>query len=132
MKKVLYWFVVFLGLVFVSAMPASAAIEKMECGGTEPFWSGVISDQQVTFELGTTTRTYPKPLYTRAAGAPFVTSLQATGKTGQVIGFIVNDETCSDGMSDRRFPFSVHLIVDGKTYTGCCASASKPVIEPNE
>jgi len=27
------------------------AIEKLECGGTEPFWSAVFADQQITFEL---------------------------------------------------------------------------------
>ena len=31
-------------------------------------------------------------------------------------------------MSDRRYPFSIHLIVDGNTFTGCCStSTSQPV-----
>ena len=120
----------------VGAGPGDTSIEKLECGGTEPFWNGVLTDQQITFELsGTTTRTYPKPTYAPAAGAPNVTSIQATEKTGQLTGFVVNETPpsyCSDGMSPRGFPFSVHLIVDGKPYTGCCASASHPIIELKE
>jgi uncharacterized membrane protein len=131
------------------------AIEKLECGGTEPFWSAVFADQQITFELsGTSNRTYSKPTYVPAAGASsnYVMSVQASGKTGRVTGFIVNETLmvlmdkrgkapeerltfkayCSDGMSERAFPFSIHLVVDGKPYTGCCASASNRFIEPKE
>jgi hypothetical protein len=79
-------------------------------------------------------------------------SVQAKGKTGQLTGFVINETLmvladklgkapddrsafkayCSDGMSERGFPLSIHLIVDGKPYTGCCASASNPPVEPKE
>jgi hypothetical protein len=75
-------------------------------------------------------------------------SVQAKGKTGQLVGFIVNETLmaladkegkppedrftfnayCSDGMSPRGYPFSIHLFVNGKVYTGCCANASNPPV----
>jgi uncharacterized membrane protein len=139
-------------LMFLSALIASPAlaVEKMECGGTEPFWSAVISDQQITLELSGRTITYPKPTYAPATGASAdsVMSIQATGKAKRLTGFVVNETLmvladkkgkapddrftfrayCSDGMSERSFPFSIHLIVDGKPYTGCCASTSNPAL----
>jgi uncharacterized membrane protein len=146
MKSYLLW-------VLLIANPA-LAVEKLECGGTEPFWSGVLTDQQITFELSGTTRAYPKPTYAPATGtsADYVMSVRAKGKTGHLTGFVVNETLmfladkhgkapddrftfeayCSDGMSDRGFPFSIHLIVDGKPYTGCCASASNPPVGQKE
>ena len=35
---------------------------------------------------------------------------------------------CSDGMSDLGYPFSIHLFVDGKAYTGCCSTAKIPPV----
>jgi hypothetical protein len=35
---------------------------------------------------------------------------------------------CSDGMSGLRFHFSIHLIVDGSAYTGCCSKATAPPV----
>jgi hypothetical protein len=36
---------------------------------------------------------------------------------------------CSDGMSDRGYPFSIHLIVDGNTFTGCCSTSTSPPVD---
>lgn len=81
-----------LPLLLLIAKPA-LAIEKLECGGTEPFWSAVLAEQQITFELSGITRTYPKPTYAPATGASsdYVMSVQGTGKTGRLTGFIVNE-----------------------------------------
>jgi uncharacterized membrane protein len=120
----------------------------------KPFWSGALTDQQITFELSGTTKAYLKPTYTAATGASsdYVMSVQATGKTGRLTGFIVKETLmtvadkrgrapgdrftfkayCSDSMSERGYPFSIHLIVDGKTFTGCCANASNPPVEQKE
>ena len=35
---------------------------------------------------------------------------------------------CSDGMSDLLFPFSIHLMVDGRAYTGCCSTPATPPV----
>src|SRR5262249_20160775 len=48
---------------------------------------------KISFELSGTTRTYSKPTYAPATGASadYVMSVQAKGRTGQLIGFIVNE-----------------------------------------
>jgi hypothetical protein len=76
----------------------------------------------------------------------FVMSVQAKSRTSNLTAFVVNETVmtvadkdgrtptdptayrayCSDGMSDRGFPFSIHLIVDGKAHTGCCSTATRP------
>jgi hypothetical protein len=47
------------------------SIERMECGGTEPFWDAKLSDTQVIFALsgGGRTTIYPAPRYRAAKGA---------------------------------------------------------------
>ena len=69
------------------------------------------------------------------------------GVAQSLIGFVVNENRmmvadkngkasdpdtysayCSDGMSDRGYSFSIHLVVDGNTYTGCCSTAASPPI----
>jgi hypothetical protein len=89
-------------------------------------------------------------LYRAAAGAPldFVMSVKAKRGNSTLIGFVVNENRmivadkngkapsdadaysayCSDGMSDRGYSFSIHLIVDGNAYTGCCSTAALPPV----
>lgn len=38
---------------------------------------------------------------------------------------------CSDGMSDRAFPYSIFLMVDGKPFVGCCSTDSNTFKEPH-
>jgi uncharacterized membrane protein len=145
MKFALLWILAILNT------PAHA-MEKMNCHGTEPFWGATLSDGQVVLELSDDTETYLEPTYMAAAGASpdYVMSVQTKNRTSSLIGFVVNETSmvvadgngeappkgteyqayCSDAMSDRAFPFSIHLMVDEKPYTGCCWTASNPPREP--
>jgi uncharacterized membrane protein len=147
MEQKMKWRLV-LGLLLV---PSSVyAIEKMDCVGTEPFWSATLTDGQVSLKLFDQTRRYSKPMYGAAAGASadYVMSVQARSGTSNLAAFVVNETEmivadndgrahkdrnayrayCSDGMSDLGFPYSIHLIVDGKTYTGCCSTVANPPV----
>lgn len=139
-------------LLVLLLIPGSAyAIEKIECGGTEPFWDATLTNGQVTFKLADARQIALTPVYRPAAGASenYVLSVQARNRTNSLTGFVVNENLmgindkngrgpalslgynayCSDGMSDRGFPFSVHLFVDGKPYTGCCETQSHPAVK---
>jgi uncharacterized membrane protein len=140
----------YLALILFLTSNSAFAMEKMQCGGTEPFWDVTLTDQLVIFDLSGDRKAFIQPVFAPATGASgdYVTSVSAKGKTGQITGFIVNETLmiladergrlpsdrftykayCSDGMSDRGFPFSIHLMVDGKPYTGCCANASHPPV----
>jgi uncharacterized membrane protein len=139
-------------LLILFLVPKSAdAMEKMECGGTEPFWSAGLTDGQATFELvGTAKRSYPRPIYEPAAGSSpdYVMGVRAKSRTSNLTAFVVNETLmviaekdgrappdrekylayCSDGMSELGYPFSIHLFVDGKAYTGCCSTAKTPPV----
>jgi len=131
--------------------PAAHAIETMECGGTEPFWDAKLSDTRVTFTLpGERKITYSSPRYRAPRGASMegVMSVRASRGKSTLVGFVVNEERmtvadkngksppdedvyrayCADGMSERGWPYSIHLIVDGTAYTGCCSTATSPPI----
>lgn len=84
--------------------------------GTEPFWGG-------TAQEGTLTYTTPaKPEGTKLAVTRFAgrNGLGLSGTLeGQAFDMTVTPGTCSDGMSDRRFPFSVMLRIGGEVRQGC-------------
>jgi uncharacterized membrane protein len=139
------------GIVLILQQSAYS-LERIDCGGTEPFWVAKLSDTQVIFALsgGGRRMIYPKPRYTPAAGASidFVRSVRATRGKSTVLAFIVNEALmkvadkrgnapsdpdsyrayCSDGMSDRGYPLSIYLIVDDNVYTGCCSTAAAPPV----
>jgi hypothetical protein len=140
-------------IVFVILQQPAYSIDRLKCGGTEPFWDAQLSDGQVVFDPsggGERRIIYRAPLYRAAAGAPldFVMSVRAKRGNSTLIGFVVNENRmivadkngkapsdadaysayCSDGMSDRGYSFSIHLIVDGNAYTGCCSTAALPPV----
>jgi uncharacterized membrane protein len=125
------------------------AMEQMDCFGTEPFWDATLAGKQIAikFMRGKTTN-YSKAKYTPAANTDGVVSIQAGSGTSTLTAFVVDatrmmfvlDKNgkevvateytayCSDGMSPLGHPYSIHLILDGKAYTGCCSTASKPSV----
>ena len=135
------------GIALAILTNSAFSIEKMECGGTEPFWDAKLADGRVTFKLGSP-RIYLAPMYSPASGMhpDFVMSVRAKRGKSNLTAFVVNEAQkvvadkdgaaaadpyrayCSDGMSGRRFPFSIHLIVDGSAYTGCCWTATAPPV----
>jgi uncharacterized membrane protein len=80
--------------------------------GTEPFWSLIIDDREVTFipSEGQQVR-QPKPkAIVGIAGEIYQT---------QRINVNIIHATCSDGMSDRVYPDTVQVSVDGRQFNGC-------------
>ena len=49
---------------------------------------------------------------------------EATTVTGKPLSVALIATTCSDGMSDRTYPLTAVVKVDGETLTGCAASVS--------
>jgi uncharacterized membrane protein len=136
--------------VALSVLANSAyAIEKLECGGTEPFWNAMFESKRVTFAFDVP-RKYFAPTYSPAlgSGSDYVTSIRAKRGRSQLTAFVVNETRmfvadkngtpppdsagylafCSDGMSGLGHHFSIHLIVDGRAYTGCCKTATNPPV----
>ena|ERR1700738_648366 len=135
--------------ILVFAPTLANAFEQFVCFGTEPFLGAIITERQITFKLEST-KVYSGPKYSAPVGTSleYVLSLEARNESSTITGFIVHENEmlvldergkhppnaltykayCSNGMSDRSYPYSIHLIVDGKAYTACCSTASKPAV----
>lgn len=80
--------------------------------GTEPFWSLSIDKRTMRFEApGRPTVTVPTP-------RPINGFAGEIYRTRRVDVNIVH-KSCSDGMSDRSFPDTVTVRVDGRSFNGC-------------
>lgn len=82
--------------------------------GTEPFWDLEIGNDLVFTDRGNNiTVTQPAP-------APINGTAGAIYRTPR-IEVNISRVRCSDGMSDRTYPETVQVTVDGKRYRGCGA-----------
>lgn len=96
---------------------ASARLElPLQCLGTEPFWSLIISS--------TRRAAYSDPEAKERRYA--VSDFRHAGKGAQMrLGsngrVVIAAETCSDGMSDNIYPYSARVIaLGGRNLSGCC------------
>lgn len=84
--------------------------------GTEPFWGGTIAGGQLTWSTpenidGTVV---PVERFAGRGGLSFSGQLE-----GQQIDIAITPGDCSDGMSDRTYPFNATVELDGQTLSGC-------------
>ena len=80
--------------------------------GTEPFWSLIVDDGNVTFILAGA-----QPVV-QAKPQPIIGFAGEIYQTPRINVNIVHAR-CSDGMSDRVYPDKVQATVDGKRFDGC-------------
>ncbi len=85
--------------------------------GTEPFWALHVSDERLRYSTPEDQEGKSVP-FTRDVTAPGEVALRAEldGKPLVLTGRIAN---CSDGMSDREYPFAVELRVGDELRKGC-------------
>jgi uncharacterized membrane protein len=101
--------------------------ETIRFTGTEPFWSGVVSGQTLTYSTpdnieGTTIQVE------RFAGR---NGLSLSGElAGSAFDMAITPGECSDGMSERAYPFTATLEVGGEQRRGCAWTDSKPFSGP--
>ncbi len=94
----------------------------LDCTGTEPFWSIALKPGSARADLMFTERrmsfrlTSAKP----ALGRSDLWQIKGSAKSGE-LSLIVRQETCSDGMSDNRYPYSTIAFISGvDMIAGCC------------
>lgn len=102
---------------------AVAPDEAVTLTGTEPFWNARIKD-------GTATWTTPdKPEGTAFAVSRFAGN-NGLGFTGTLAGepftATLTPGECSDGMSDRRYPYVATIALGGETLSGCGYTTTQP------
>lgn len=102
---------------------AIAPDEVLTLLGTEPFWNLRIAGGEGVW---TTPDNQPGTRFTatRFAGN---NGLGFTGTLdGQPLTATLTPGECSDGMSDRRFPFVATILLGGETYEGCGYTDRQP------
>ncbi|MFZ1742977.1 MAG: hypothetical protein WAT93_08990 [Pontixanthobacter sp.] len=95
---------------------AVAAHEKLYFNGTEPFWGGEVLNGRLTY-------TTPDDSAGQIIEVKRFAGLNGLGFSGELGGsafdMAVTTGECSDGMSDRSYPFTVTLRIGDGTRNGC-------------
>lgn len=120
--------------VFALALSSASAATaqqggSLQCGGTEPFWGLTITatamwltnldQQRVDLVL-------VKPQNAMARQQDLVRVYQTRRvKGGGAVTFVVtrNEQSCSDGMSDKRYAYNAVYIGPEGVMEGCCSWA---------
>ena len=93
-----------------------AADETIIIGGTEPFWGGTISGQTLTY-------TTPEDPDGQTITVRRFAGMNGLGFSGtledKALDLAVTPGSCSDGMSDRTYPFTATLRIGTETRNGC-------------
>lgn len=101
--------------------------ETIYFGGTEPFWGGEASGDSLTYTTPENIDGTTIPV-TRFAGNSGI------GISGELDGasfdMTVTEGECSDGMSDRTYPFTVTLLIGEEKRFGCAHTDARPFIGP--
>ncbi|GMM92627.1 COG3650 family protein [Qipengyuania sp. MTN3-11] len=106
------------------AFSAIGAGETVRFVGTEPFWGGEVTGTRLTYstpENGDGT-TFAVERFAGNNGLSFSGELE-----GQSFDLMITPGNCSDGMSDRTFPFVASLkLGDQGTLSGCAWTEARP------
>lgn len=95
------------------------------CSGTEPFWSiRYTGDTALYSDFNGNGATLPLTTQLTAAGRPGFPVLLRHAASSVTATAVMRAQLCSDGMSDRDYPYAVSLMIEaGKEqilFEGCC------------
>lgn len=100
--------------------------EQVSYIGTEPFWGGAAGAGMATYSTPENPDGTEFPVQ-RFAGN---NGLGISGEMdGQAFDLTVTPGDCSDGMSDRTYPYTATLLVGGEQRQGCAWTDSQPFAE---
>jgi uncharacterized membrane protein len=101
--------------------------ETLHFTGTEPFWGGEAIGNALTWKTPENQAGTQIPV-TRFAGRNGMGLSGTLG--GQPFEMAVSEAPCSDGMSDRGYPFTVTVRTGGKSLRGCGWTDQHPPTGP--
>ena len=97
--------------------------------GTEPFWGGSVAGETLTYKTPERPEGAAIPVR-RFAGN---NGLNFSGKLGgSAFDMAVTNAACSDGMSDRTYPFTVTLQIGGEMRNGCAWTEARKFTGPEQ
>lgn len=103
-----------------------AAGETIRLVGTEPFWSGTITGGAFSYSTpdNATGDRYAVKRFAGLNGLGF-----SATEPGRAVDIVITAAPCSDGMSDRRFPFTAIVQIGGQSRQGCGWTDRQPYAE---
>ena len=110
-----------------AAYSGIAADETVHFTGTEPFWGGEVSGPALTYTTPEN-QTGDMVAVDRFAGRNGISFSGQFDNMPFVLA--VTPGQCSDGMSDRTYPFTVTLQVKGEQRDGCAWTDKQPFTGP--
>jgi uncharacterized membrane protein len=106
-----------------------AADEKVHFTGTEPFWGGEVLDGVLTY-------TTPENQAGEMVAVDRLDGRNGISFSGELgdrpFVMAVTPGQCSDGMSDRTYPFTVTLQVKGEQRNGCAWTDKQAFTGPRQ
>lgn len=109
------------------AFTGIALDERLRFTGTEPFWGGEATGSELVY----TTPENPQGVRVSISRFAGNNGLSLSGQLGgQGFDMAVTEAPCSDGMSDRSYPFTVSLRMAGEERSGCAWTDRKPFSGP--
>ncbi len=102
---------------------AAAFALPLRLVGAEPFWGGTIGEEAITL-IGADRPELRFPTGERVVGGAGA-RWRTRSSDGRSLELTVLREPCSDGMSERRYPFQVTAVVDGETLRGCALTEAE-------
>lgn len=110
-----------------SAFAGISPAETIRALGTEPFWNATVAGDRLTYS------TPDDPAGQTAAVARFAgnSGLAFNGALGgRSFDMVVTQGACSDGMSDRSYPYTVTLQIGEERREGCAFTDRQPFSGP--
>ena len=98
------------------AFDAIGADQRVQFLGTEPFWGGEVTGDTLLYS------TPENPAGTAVAVTRFAgnNGVSYSGTLdGRKLDLMITPGTCSDGMSDREYPYVATMEIDGAQRDGC-------------
>lgn len=100
----------------VAKAPDPIVARELRALGTEPFWNARIAGATLTYTTPEDQKGKTIPIERRDTGIGAVFSGTLDGAP---LVLTVTKRTCSDGMSDRDYPFSTVLTIGSQRRVGC-------------
>ncbi len=95
----------------------------MQCAGTEPFWTIKVTEKHMDVHVMDAEK-YQVAVDFRKQSANNTSIAVVAGRRGNALtsAFLQKVEVCSDGMSDKNYPYSVTALLNGRrVVSGCCS-----------
>ncbi len=118
----------FLGIIFLiitnnpsfANQAAPAKVEEFMSRGTEPFWNVEVTKRGIVYSTPDNRKQifpYVEPISASGRTRDTVRVYRLRGKNNILI--IKKENACSDGMSDREYPYSTTFIIGNQVLDGC-------------